>query len=241
MQTDTGQTKIQHALQTAERVFFDSVKEEYENVLPNAVITVYARKMEFHEKGGRSDLMFEITDDTLTEEELDHQLYSRQESLSQRFLDRAATYPDSKRNPEVNNRMRFLGVVLYFEGDFPVWDEFTRRSQVDKSDFYEIGKIRIRENKQFWDYFWDTIQTVCTVYTLLTFVGVDVDIPEIINLIENTDISELTDRISELIEQIKDKIKESDIPEKLRDLFQKNVHLDREVGSNGTDATSDGV
>ena len=55
--------------------------------------------------------------------------------------------------------------------------------------------------------------------------GVDVDIPEIINLIENIDISELTD-------QIRDKIKESDIPEKIRELFQKNEHSDQEVGIN---------
>ena len=62
--------------------------------------------------------------------------------------------------------------------------------------------------------------------------GVDVDIPEIINFIENIDISELTDHISELTDQIRDKIKESDIPEKIRELFQKNEHSDQEVGIN---------
>ena len=44
MQTHTERTQIEHALTMAERVFFDSIKEEYENVLPNAVIMVFARK-----------------------------------------------------------------------------------------------------------------------------------------------------------------------------------------------------
>ena len=225
MQTDTERTKIEHALTTAERVFFDSIKEEYENVLPNSVITVYAKKPEFHERGGSSGCIYEISDDTLTEEELDLQLYSRQESLNQRFLDKAATYPDSKRNPDVNNRMRFLGLVLNFGDDFSAWGDFRLRSEVDKSDFYEIGKIGIKQNKKIWDHFWDKSEKIIILLSLLNFMGVDVDIPEIINLIENIDISELTD-------QIRDKIKESDIPEKIRELFQKNEHSDQEVGIN---------
>ena len=235
MQTDTERTKIEHALKTVERVYFDSIKEEYENVLPNSVITVYAKKPEFHESGGSSGCIYEISDDTLTEEELDLQLYSRQESLNQRFLDKAATYPDSKRNPDVNNRMRFLGLVLNFGDDFSAWGDFRLRSEVDKSDFYEIGKIGIKQNKKIWDHFWDTIQISSTVYTILTFIGVDVNIPEIINLINDNpgDID-----IQEIINQIRDMIEESGIPEKVRDIFDnkkfisKNEHSNREVGIN---------
>ena len=220
MQTHTERTKIEHALTTAERVFFDSIKEEYENVLPNSVITVYAKKPEFHERGGRSGFMYQISDDTLTEEELDAQIHPRQASLTQIFLDKAATYPDSKRNPDVNNRMKFLGLILETG-----WNIHGQLSEADKSDLYEIGKIGINRSKKDWDQFWDKSEKIIILLSLLNFMGVDVDIPEIINFIENIDISELTD-------QIRDKIKESDIPEKIRELFQKNEHSDQEVGIN---------
>ena len=121
--------------------------------------------------------------------------------------------------------MRFLGLVLNFGDDFSAWGDFRLRSEVDKSDFYEIGKIGIKQNKKIWDHFWDKSEKIIILLSLLNFMGVDVDIPEIINLIENIDISELTD-------QIRDKIKESDIPEKIRELFQKNEHSDQEVGIN---------
>ena len=128
--------------------------------------------------------------------------------------------------------MRFLGLVLNFGDDFSAWGDFRLRSEVDKSDFYEIGKIGIKQNKKIWDHFWDKSEKIIILLSLLNFMGVDVDIPEIINFIENIDISELTDHISELTDQIRDKIKESDIPEKIRELFQKNEHSDQEVGIN---------
>ena len=233
MQTETERTKIEHALTTAERVFFDSIKEEFEGVLPYAVITVYAKKPEFHERGARSGFMYRISDETLTEKELEFQILSREDSLTQRILDKAATYPDSKRYPDVNNRMRFLGIIANIGQAIPS-SLSTELSEAEISDFYEIGRIGIKENRKAWEQFWDKSEKIIILLSLLNFMGVDVDIPEIINFIENIDISELTDQITELTDQIRDKIRESDIPEKIRDFFQKNEHRDREVGSNGT-------
>lgn len=134
MQGHIEQITIEQAIKTAKRVFVDSVKEEYENSLPNAAITVYIKNPEIDEKGARSGFMFNISDDTVTEEELEHQLRSRQESLTQRFLDKAAAHPNSKRNPDVNNRIKFLGLILETEWDISQ-TESTELSEVDKSEF----------------------------------------------------------------------------------------------------------
>lgn len=194
MQGHVGQITIEHAMKEAERVFVDSIKEEYENSLPNAVITVYMKNFEIDEKGASSGFMFNISDDTVTEEELEHQLRSRQESLTQRFLDKAATYPDSKRNPDVNNRIRFSGLILEIGWDISSI-KTTELSEADKSEFIEIAKIGIKRNKKDWDQFWDKIGKITKLLSVLRFFMGDTDIIELINFlrdkIEDADVIEL--------------------------------------------------
>ena len=204
MQVHIDQATIEQAMRTAERVFVDSIKEEYESILPNATITVYIKKPEFHEKGASSGFMFNISDDTVTEEELESQLHSHQESLTQRFLDKAATYPDSKRNPDVNDRIKFLGLIL--ETGCISWTESTELSEADKSDFHEIAKINIRRNKKDWGRFWDKVDKAVKFLNLAKLLVGDVDFTELISLVRdkiedfNTDID-----FAELIKKITSK------------------------------------
>ena len=205
MQGHIEQITIEQALQTAERVFIDCVKEEYENILPNAVITVYIKKPEFHEKGADSGFMFKISDDTVTEEELEYQLRSHQELLTQRFLNKAATYPNSKRSSSVNNRIKFLGLIL--ETGWSISQaESTELSEADKSDFIEIAKINIKRNKKDWGRFWDKVDKAVKFLNLAKFLVGDVDFTdftELINFVRdkiedfNTDVD-----FAELIKKI---------------------------------------
>ena len=147
MQVPIEQISFEQLTTELGRVFADCFREEFENILPDATITIYVKQLKTYERGVSSGILFHVSDDSVTEEKLGHLLRSHSESLTQKILDKASsTYRGSRRYPDVNQRIGFLGKILEL-GEMEITrSESMERSNLDNPDFYEIAMITLEKH-----------------------------------------------------------------------------------------------
>ena len=148
MQTPVDQITFEQQAEQLGRVFANCVQKEFEDILPNATITIYLKQPKSYEQGGgESAIRYDISDDTVSEETLEYQMNLHRDSLIQRFLDKASSeYSESKRYPGVDNQIRHLGKVLQITH---LESGSTDLPDINISDFTEIAKIAL-EKKWFY-------------------------------------------------------------------------------------------
>ena len=144
MEIPVEQISIEQRIENLGCVFADCIKEEFEDILQGATIAVYIEKPKFHERGADSGILFDISHDSVDIEKLRFHC----ESLTQRFLDKASsTYRESKRYPDINHRIRFLGQILKL-GQMEISEsESTELSNLDRSDFCKIVETTLNKKK----------------------------------------------------------------------------------------------
>lgn len=145
MQVPIDQISFEQQVGELGRVFADCTRKEFEDVLPNATVTIYVKQPKCNDQGGgESGIRYDISDDSVSEETLEYQMDSRRDVLIQRFLDTvSANYRDSRRYRGHDRSIRFLGRVLEVK-DLVTGP--TEHFDFDESDFQEIAEFALKKN-----------------------------------------------------------------------------------------------
>ena len=114
MQVPIEQISFEDQVKELSRVLARSVREEFEDDLPNATVTIYVKQPKSGDQGqGESAFRYDISDDTVSDETLEYQMKLHSEPLIQRFLECVSSnYRDSRRYQGHDRSIRFLGRVF---------------------------------------------------------------------------------------------------------------------------------
>ena len=145
MQVPVEQISFEDQIKELGRVFAGCVREEFEDDLPNATVTIYVKHPKRGEQGtGKSGFKFSISDESVSAETLDYQINLHSEPIIQRFLDKiSSNYRESGRYQGHDRTVAFLGRVLEIKGSLTASAEHIN---LDESDFSEIAEFALEKH-----------------------------------------------------------------------------------------------
>ena len=149
MQVPIEQISFEDQIKELSRVLAGCIREEFEDDLPNATVTIYVKQPKSGEQGtGESAFRYDISDDSVSDETVEYQMNLHREPLIQRFLDKVSlNYRESGRYQGHDHTIRFLGRVLEVKDLVTVPTEhLDGHPDLNESDFREIAEFALEKH-----------------------------------------------------------------------------------------------